>query len=250
MINKDRVRRCFLRAADSYDGQGIIQQRVADHLLDLLKQTHYPTINRVLETGCCTGLLTRRLCQQLQDINELVLNDLVEEFALRAGDQPGIPAIRFLAGDIETIALDGLFDLIISSSTLHWVNDLPALLAKLSGHLAPGGVLAFSLYGTDNMKEIRHVTGIGLHYYTLAEVVDMVSRHCTVRQSDEQHHHIHFSTANEVLAHLRQTGVNSLNKTLWTPGRLRRFTREYNNRFSSPKGVQLTYHPMYCIAQR
>ncbi|MDH3391996.1 MAG: methyltransferase domain-containing protein, partial [Desulfobulbaceae bacterium] len=219
-------------------------------LLRLLDRHGGKKIHRVLEIGCCTGLLTRKLTEHYSEIYELVLNDLVESFAVQAGNQIGIPAISFLAGDIETIPLTGPFDLIISSSTFHWVHDLEGLLKKLADNMAPGATLAFSMYGPDNLEEIRELTGIGLNYFSLQEVQAMVEKHFTLDYSDQQRELFHFATPLEVLNHLRQTGVNAVSRKPWTPGRLQRFKDEYIEKFSDDRGVRLTYHPLYLVAHR
>ncbi|MEA2114945.1 MAG: malonyl-ACP O-methyltransferase BioC [Thermodesulfobacteriota bacterium] len=250
MIDKERVRQSFQRAAASYDSQAMIQHRVADHLLGLLNCHDRKEIHRVLEIGCCTGLLTRKLVEQCSDILELVLNDLVEGFAAQAGNQAGIPAISFLAGDIETIPLTGPFDLIISSSTFHWLHDLEGLLIKLADNLAPGAILAFSMYGPDNLQEIRQLTGIGLDYFSLQQVQAMVSKYFTLDYSDQQQEVFHFTSPREVLTHLRGTGVNAVSIKAWTRRRLQRFNREYSEKFSDGRKVRLSYHPLYIIAHR
>lgn len=250
MIDKERVRQSFQRAANSYDSQAMIQHRVADHLLGQLNCHDGKKIHRILEIGCCTGLLTRKLTECCSEIQELVLNDLVESFAVQAGNQTGIPAISFLAGDIETMPLSGPFDLIISSSTFHWLHDLEGLLKKLADNLAPGATLAFSMYGPDNLQEIRQLTGIGLDYFTLQGVQAMVSRYLTLDYSDQQREVFHFTSPLEVLTHLRRTGVNAVSIKAWTHRRLQRFNREYNEKFRDSQGVQLTYHPLYLIAHR
>ena len=252
MIDKQRIRQSFQRAAQTYEDQAVIQQRVADHLLTLLQDCcpGQTAFGKVLEIGCCTGLLTGKLTRRFPEIGELVLNDLVEEFALRAGDQPGIAAIRFLGGDIETLDLPGPFDLIISSSTFHWIGDLPRLLARLSGQLSPGGILTFSLYGPDNLKEIRQLTGIGLDYHNLEQVRAMAAQHCCIDACDQRHERFYFQSPAQVLEHLRQTGVNALGAGAWTPRRLARFNREYREQFSGPEGLRLTYHPLFLVGHR
>ena len=250
MIDKERVRQSFQRAANSYDSQAMIQHRVADHLLGQLNCHDRKNIHRILEIGCCTGLLTRKLTECCSEIQELVLNDLVESFAVQAGNQTGIPAISFLAGDIESIPLSGPFDLIISSSTFHWLHDLEGLLKKLADNLAPGATLAFSMYGPDNLQEVRQLTGIGLDYFSLQQVQAMVSKHFTLDHSDQQREVFHFSSPPEVLTHLRRTGVNAVSLKAWTRRRLQRFNREYSEKFSDSQGVRLTYHPLYLIAHR
>ena len=250
MIDKQRIQQTFQRAATSYESQAMIQHRVADHLLGLLDRHDGKKIHRVLEIGCCTGLLTRKLAERYDEIYELVLNDLVESFAVQAGNQVGIPAISFLAGDIETVPLAGPYDLIISSSTFHWVHDLEGLLKKLADHMAPGATLAFSMYGPDNLEEIRELSGIGLNYFSLQEVEAMVKKHLSLDHSDQKREVFHFEAPMEVLDHLRQTGVNAVSSKPWTPGRLQRFKDEYLEKFSDDQGVRLTYHPLYLMAHR
>ena len=250
MINKKRILQSFQRAADSYESQAMVQHRVAENLLRLLDEHCCGEINRVLEIGCCTGLLTRRLVKQYPNIMEIVLNDLVESFAARAGDLPGVAQVSFLSGDIETLPLSGEFDLIISSSTFHWVHDLDALLAKLTVHLKPGATLAFSLYGPDNMMEIRSISDIGLPYYSLARVKHLLSRYCTVDHCSEGRETFFFADPDTMLEHLRQTGVNALQTTPWTPRKLKRFKNDYLHHFSERQGVRLSYHPLYLLAHR
>jgi len=249
-VDKELVRRQFQRAAASYDNQAMIQHRVANHLLAMLAPHCKKDIHKVLEIGCCTGLLTRKLLARYPQIMELVLNDLVEDFAVQAGSLSEPLFINFLAGDIETIALPGPFDLIISSSTFHWVHNLPGLLKKLAANLAPGASLAFSMYGPDNLQEIRQLTGIGLDYFSLEQVQAMVAEYFTLDQSDQQRETFHFATPMEVLNHLRLTGVNAVSRKPWTRGRLQHFNREYQTRFSDGGEVRLTYHPLYLVAHR
>lgn len=185
-IDKQLVCRRFQQAAGSYDRQALIQERMAEHLLDLLGEQSSGPQQRVLEIGCGTGLLTRKLAQRISGMEELVLNDLVPDFASRLPAAAFAPAVRFLPGDIETLPLPGSFDLIISSSTLHWLDDLGSLLTKLNTHLALGGILAFSLYGPDNLREIKELTGITLLCPSLCEIaalLDKIFLSCTAARS-------------------------------------------------------------------
>ena len=249
-VDKKLVCRQFQRAAATYDSQAMIQHRVADYLLAMLAENCCKPLERALEIGCCTGLLSRKLIAARPEIAELVLNDLVEDFAVPAGTLSGPLFVRFLAGDIETLALPGAFDLVISSSTFHWLHDFDGLLQKLAAQMTPGACLVFSMYGSDNLREIKQLTGIGLEYFSLAEVEDMVQQYFTLDRSDQAREIFYFPGSMDILNHLRMTGVNAVNREPWTPGRLQRFTREYHNLFSDLKGVKLTYHPLYLVAHR
>ncbi|GBE53736.1 malonyl-[acyl-carrier protein] O-methyltransferase [bacterium BMS3Bbin14] len=250
--DKQTIRQRFTRAAATYDRQAVIQQRVADRLLALLAEFSGPPPRRALEIGCCTGLLTSRLVRQYGNIETLYVNDLVSRFEPRIA--AAIPAGRtnlvFLAGDIETLDLPPALDLVISSSTFHWLEDLPALLNRLKDRMAPGSRLAFSLYGRDNLRQVREITGIGLDYYRLSELRELVGRHFSVLACEEERHTFTFADPLALLHHLRDTGVNSLAPGPWGRKRLHSFDREYRHRYGDQEGVALTYHPLYCLARK
>ena len=126
----------------------------------------------VLEIGCCTGLLTEKTLTRFPGIDHFTICDLVASFEQRVCRRIGIHAdkITFLAGDIETVPLADRYDLVISSSTLHWVHDLPGLCANFTTTCTKMALLAFSLYGKDNLREIRTVTGMGLAYRNLEQL--------------------------------------------------------------------------------
>ncbi|MCI5121086.1 MAG: methyltransferase domain-containing protein [Candidatus Electrothrix sp. AUS4] len=122
-IDKQFVCRQFRRAAASYDRQATIQHRVADRLLGMLVPYVTPEPLRVLEIGCCTGLLTGKLLQSDIKVGSLLLNDLMPDFAERLPQNLAVDELGFLPGDIEKLSLPGSFDLIISSSTFHWLHS-------------------------------------------------------------------------------------------------------------------------------
>jgi trans-aconitate 2-methyltransferase len=56
--------------------------------------------------------------------------------------------LSFRPGDLAAFSEDG-WDVVLSNAALHWVPDHPALLARLSALLAPGGQLAFQVPAND-----------------------------------------------------------------------------------------------------
>lgn len=249
-IDKHFVCRQFRRAAADYDRQAAIQHRVANRLLSMTAEYTGQQTLRVLEIGCCTGLLTGKLVNSGIRIGSLVLNDLMPDFAERLPENLLTEKLRFLPGDIENIVLPGSFDLIISSSTFHWLDDLEQTLIKLLAALHPGGVLAFSLYGPGNLPEIKELTGIGLEYRSLKEIASMLEKRCRLESAHQEKEVFLFPTPRDVLEHLRQTGVNSINRRPWTRRELQHFCLEYKKRFQIDQSVRLTYHPLYFLARR
>lgn len=239
----------FSRAVETYDEQAVVQRGIARKLQKIISENLDNPPYQVLEIGCCTGFLTRCLVNSFPQIKHLHVNDLSDEFLKITTSLELAGDIRFLVGDIEKIQLPGRYHLICSSSTFHWFHDLMAVFSKLYNHLLPGGMLAFSLYGPDNLREIRAVSGNGLDYLSLAQVKEgLLKRSFDVVLAKESVQSLVFSDPLAVQEHLRRTGVNALTRSGWSRERQRRFCREYQQHFSTDKGVILTYHPMYLVA--
>ncbi|ADW16200.1 biotin biosynthesis protein BioC [Desulfobulbus propionicus DSM 2032] len=250
--DKKLIKLRFEQAAATYEQQATVQHRVADRLLGLLNDSAPGvTPEQILEIGCCTGLLTEKVLERYPSIQQLTVSDLVAAFEQCVCRKAGLRVdnITFLAGDIETIRLPARYDLIISSSTLHWVHDLPALCAKLHRHLQPQGTLAFSLYGKDNLAEIRAVTGVGLAYRNLDQLRTVVAERFDILAAEETRETLWYPDPIAVLQHLRATGVNSIGQRPWTRRQVNAFSHAYRDRFSGQQGVRLTYHPMFIVAR-
>ena len=252
--DKSLIQRRFTHALSSYEAAARMQAEVAEALLAGLAAT-LPRLkpDTALEISCATGILTEKILARWPGLARLVVCDLVPGFAAciaaKSPKWPLVPA--FLSGDIEELPIPGQFDCILSSSTLQWVHDFPALAAKLGRHLNPGGILAIALYGPDNFYEIRELTGSGLSYLSLAELQDILARHFQILLAREQRSRLHFASPLDLLRHLRDTGVNALcSPAGWTKGRLARFAEAYQAHFAENGGVRLTAHPLYLVAQK
>ena len=250
-LNKERIRKRFHRAAETYDDQAVIQFKVADRLLTLLRQHEAIPPRRVLEIGCCTGLLTSRLVNLYRGLEKLYVNDMVPEFESKVIDRvSGYVDLNFLSGDIENIPLPGNLDLVISSSTFHWLDDLPVLFDRLAEKMTPESTLAFSMYSNKNLQEFREITGIGLHYYGFEELTGMVAKHFQVLAREEELITFKFNDPLDILHHLRETGVNAVREEQWDRSDINDFIARYRDRFGEGELVRLTYHPFYCIARK
>lgn len=250
-VSKERVRSRFAQAASTYDHQAVIQLQVAQNLLALLKKHVLQPPERIMEIGCCTGLLTARLHQLYTEMATFYVNDLVPDFQnLVSRRLDHDPRLVFLPGDIESLDIPENLDLIVTSSTLHWLDDISSLFQKLNSSLAPGGTLCFSIYGAENLSQIREITGIGLDYYSIDELKDIVTNLFDMLSCDEERITLPFDDPLAILKHLRETGVNALNTSPWTRSKLDQFVRDYKARFSMNGQVELTYHPIYCIARK
>jgi len=253
-IDKELVRERFSRTLRSYAANAVVQKAMARELIDMIcLEKQPPVFDWVLEVGSGSGLLLNELLSRCS-VKDYYANDLVEE---------SLPCLRqviarypvekfhFLAGDIESLdVLPVSLDLVVSSATLQWLDDLDDFFRKISDHLRPGGIFAFSTFGTSNMREIASIEDVGLSYHSLGELEILASRYFELLSSREEEQRLEFSTPVDVLHHIRKTGVNGLLRRSWTKSRYQHFIAEYQRLFPCEKGVYLTYHPLYCCLKK
>ncbi|MBW6520015.1 MAG: methyltransferase domain-containing protein [Desulfoarculaceae bacterium] len=252
IVNKDKIAHCFRKAIATYDGQATVQRRISSRLLTLVGQIPAISYERVLEIGCCTGLLTQMLCQQ-QRVETLFLNDLVADFIdpVMAGIPEGrMPHLLPFFGDIEKLPLPDRISLVLSSATFQWLADLPGLLQRLARALRVDGFLIFSIFGPGTLKEFTELTGIGLDYRSPEQIAGLLEKDYVLEQMATEQDQLVLPTPRDILHHLRATGVGGVRAYRWTGSGLRRFEQEYQARFGMPDGVPITYASTCFIARK
>ncbi|NNL06926.1 MAG: malonyl-ACP O-methyltransferase BioC [Gammaproteobacteria bacterium] len=154
-ISKRKVRRAFDRAADSYDDAALLQKEVCSRLLDRLDYIRLAP-RMILDAGAGTGEAVAPLMKRYKK-SRLIALDLSEQMLARAlahGSLLRRP--EPVCADIEQLPFrENCFDLVFSNLTLQWCNDLPLTLQGLLRVLKPGGLLMFTTFGPDTLKELR-----------------------------------------------------------------------------------------------
>lgn len=249
MLDKSEIECRFRRCINSYEDNAVVQKLIVEHLAKLLKEC-VPQASRTLEIGCGTGLLSEKI-NGLWNRNQLYVNDLVGLMCDKTLNRCQLPACRGIKGDIEKMALPGMFDLIVSASTFQWLVRLRAAFGKFAAHLVPQGWLVFSTFGEDNFKELRQITGKGLAYKSIEELEKLLRPAFELVHVEEQRQTLAFSDPLEILRHMKRTGVNiSAPDTIWTRGHLREFAEKYELCFGGEGIYPLTYHPIYVACRK
>lgn len=249
-MDKQLIAERFAKARSTYDREARVQQQVAEKMMRLLTETATSRFRHITEFGCGTGCYSRLLLHTLQP-ETLLLNDLCREMGENVNGLCDDTRIRFVPGDAETLDFPEGTDLITSCSTLQWFNDPEAFFLRCHRALEAEGILAFSTFGTANLREIRRLTGHGLEYLPLERLQELLSPRFEPLHAEEEVIPLSFSTPQAVLKHLKQTGVTGTEKRMWTRSRLQTFCTEYIARFRDTTGnVSLTYHPIYIIARK
>jgi malonyl-CoA O-methyltransferase len=250
-LDKQLVADSFKASAATYDENAIVQKQMSLQLIDFLDDCNSLNFSRVLEIGCCTGILTELLLA-VRKVKTMYLNDIVSEFCSTTGERIAnyVDQVDYIPGDIEKCILPKDLDLVISSATFQWMSDLPVLLSKIHKALCSEGYLVFSILGPGTMQEIYALTGRSLQYHSREKLIDMLNDSFCITTLHSEIRQIFFPNVRAVLQHIRQTGVGGLGRSKWMPGRYKEFEKQYSNRFASGKGLPVTYAPTFVIARK
>ncbi len=162
MTHKHRVAAAFAAAAATYESAAAAQAFAAGRLAARVLALDLPPAPRVLEIGCGTGLLTRRLLPELG--GAWTVTDLAPAMVAAARQAlAGHPAeFRVMDGEHPDFAPAGL-DLVVSNLAAQWFADLPAAVGRLAACLKPGGRLLLTTLGAGSFAEWRRAhAGLGL----------------------------------------------------------------------------------------
>ena len=149
----------FGAAAPTYDRQPGVQPVVAEKVIDIIRTSEclnqLPT-PRVLEIGCGTGALTELLIARFPTARILAV-DIAEAMVEQARQRLGNPGnVTWQAGDIRHLNLSPYaFDLMTSSSALHWVQPLKPTLKRLRNALTPGGTFICGVMSRGTLQELH-----------------------------------------------------------------------------------------------
>lgn len=181
------------RQVDYYRDE--VASRLCSRLLDISR-----TFPKALDFGANACNVARILTQPDPDIDSmkpvaepiadkigsLICTDISEAMLYRDEDLPfnkEINLTRQVLLNPEYVPYEPeTFDLVLSSLSLHWINDLPSVLTQINSCLKPDAPLVAAMSGGDSLYELRgslqlaeqeRLGGIGTHISPLADVRDV-----------------------------------------------------------------------------
>ncbi|XP_076971300.1 arginine-hydroxylase NDUFAF5, mitochondrial isoform X3 [Tamandua tetradactyla] len=124
-----------------------VGSRVADRVYDIARD--FPL---ALDVGCGRGYIAQHLNKET--VGKFFQADIAEN-ALKNNLETEIPTASVLADEEFLPFRENTFDLVVSSLSLHWVNDLPGALEQIHYVLKPDGVFIGAMFGGDTLYELR-----------------------------------------------------------------------------------------------
>ncbi len=154
-IDKRLARRSFEQAAPDYDRVAVLQQEIARRMLDRLDYVKL-TPSRVADVGAGTGFSSELLLHRYPRAQVVAVDFALGMLRLARRRGSWLHRPRAVCADAEALPLaDTCVDLLFSSATLQWCNDLEETFRGFLRVLRPGGLLLFTTFGPDTLGELR-----------------------------------------------------------------------------------------------
>ncbi len=167
-LDKQLIADSFRASGATYEDNATVQKEISRQLVQFLQGCDFIDSTRVLEIGCCTGILTELLVESLP-VGTIYLNDIVQEFCIMTAARIAgrVTRVKPLPGDIETcVTAEG-------SGSGYFLGNLPVdvrsadpVQENSSCALSDEGYLVFSIFGPGTMGEISALTGRSLPYHS------------------------------------------------------------------------------------
>lgn len=122
--------------------------RLSDRVFDIKKK-----FDVAVDLGCGRGYISKHILAET--VENLILCDISPTQLAQAETTPGVNVTRMELDEEEFNFVENSLDLVISSLSMHWVNDLPGCFQRIMRALKPDGVFMASLFGGETLYELR-----------------------------------------------------------------------------------------------
>ncbi len=256
LLDKHKTRLGFDRAAHTYDANAILQREIGERLLERLDLIKLQP-QTVLDLGSGTGFMTEKLLKRYKKACVIGV-DLAHSMAKKTRQRGSwLRKPHGVCADVAHLPFQPqCADMLVSNLMLQWCNDLPSVFNEFVQVLKPGGMLMFSTFGPDTLKELRASWGkVDGHTHT-SRFMDMHDVGDALLQAgfrdpvmDMEIITLTYSDVRGLLRDLKGIGANNAthgrNPGLTSKARLQAFLEAYEN-FRSAEGLYpATYEVVY-----
>ena len=182
-MNKLKKIKDFNSAADHYDSDAIMQSMIAEELIDRL---HYIKINpkRILDIGSATGKNAILLAKIFPAAEIYELDFSIDMLRVSMNKSSGFRKLfsskkrYFINADMDLLPFhDNTFDLIVSSNSIQWSENINALFKNINNLLTIDGLFLFSSFLKNTLIELQHFKEHALtqNFLTIQEYAEILN---------------------------------------------------------------------------
>ncbi|MGC1549246.1 MAG: malonyl-ACP O-methyltransferase BioC [Rhodanobacter sp.] len=154
-VDRQQVRRNFGRAAQTYEQHDALQREVQLQLLERL-DFYLQTPERVIDVGAGTGRGSALLKKRYAKAQVIALDLALPMLRTAKHNNSWLKPFQRVCAEATSLPLpDHSVDVLHSNLCFQWIDDLGALFGECARVLKPGGLLTFSTFGPDTLKELR-----------------------------------------------------------------------------------------------
>lgn len=243
----------FDRAADTYERACRVQREVVLKLAELIPKGHYET---VVEIGSGVGSSTQVFLEKIT-FSRYVNIDLSLRLLLKSKAKFK-ESLYYVNGRVEHVPIRcNSADLLLSSSSLHWAQDLESALKGVLRLLKGNGRFFLSIFVHPTLREIElasKFSGFGSvfplrdvdEYLQTIESLREFKFHYEVKTFSEK-----FTSVIDILKFLKLTGANfTPHKRFSGKGAFIRFCNFYERNFSEGENLYCTFKVLFIEGQR
>ena len=258
LLNANKIRSDFSKAAATYNNAAVVQAEVCERTLERLQMLKLnPT--SILDIGSGTGKSVRALKTLFSNAN-VVASDFAFSMLKQSKCLPAVCC------DAQTLPINNAsIDLIFSTSTFQWCEDLNRLFEECMRVLKKDGVLVFSTFGPDTLKELRQSWAKVDHQLHVHQFIDMhhIGDQLLANQFhdpvvDRENIVIEYQKLKQLLMDLKATGSRSkfsrndenVARGLLGKNKYRRLEQLYNAFRLENDSLPATYEVIYGYARK
>ena len=143
-----KIRSTFNDAASNYDDNAFLQSEIANRLAEKLKVISIKP-QTIIDLGSGTGLLSNKTAEIFPNAN-LICVDFAQQSLLKNSQN-----LKVCANAYELPFASNSVDFIVSNLMMQWCPDLKALFNECYRVLRPEGLILFTTFGPDTLKELK-----------------------------------------------------------------------------------------------
>jgi malonyl-CoA O-methyltransferase len=191
----------FSRFAKEYITTNDLQKNVAKHLLSMSDNEY----KHILDLGCGGGEVYNNISWNFTTL--LAVDSSLNMCSLH----PKSSKVTVIQGDFDDnnffISLQNQkpFDIIISSSALHWSKDIQNLIKNMS---KISNNILISLFTNNTMKDLHNTLNVNSPLYSESKIINSIKPYFNIKSIETKQYSKTFISSKELFKYIKHTGIS------------------------------------------